>query len=152
MSCTLHHVGIVVSNLEEAIRLYSNIPGLTPRDKGVIKLPKVGLQQTHFRIGHNFIEVIEPIKTEDGSESRFAKFLRERGEGLFHLSIFTDDFDKDVSALKEKGFSVAVEEVRDLYPGYTIRLAWLHPEETRGVWIEYVDAASHPTRGRDFSF
>jgi methylmalonyl-CoA/ethylmalonyl-CoA epimerase len=150
MAHILHHVGIVVNNLEEAIGLYNRIPGFVPRDKDIKKSPKRGLQQVHFFIGNNFIELIQPIETGDGSKNRFAEFLKKRGEGLFHLAIFTDEFDKDVRALKEKGFAVEETEAKDLYPGYTIRLAFLRPEETRGVWIEYVDSASHPTGGADF--
>lgn len=114
--------------------------GLTPWDKGIVRNPEHGLQVVLLPIGDSFIELIEPI----GPESRFSRFLKERGEGLFHLSIFTEDFDAEVKSFKAKGFPVQEEEAKNLFPGYTVRLAWLPPEATRGHWIELVDAASVP--------
>ena len=89
--------------------------------------------------GNKFSE-IQPTD----SHNREAKFLKERGEGLFHLSIFTESFDAEVKALKDKGFTVEEEETKTLFPGHTLRLAWLPPKETRGVWIELVDSTGVP--------
>jgi methylmalonyl-CoA/ethylmalonyl-CoA epimerase len=137
----LDHVGIIVNNMDEALKSYTNILGLPPLDKGIIRLPdKEGVQLVLLRIGDNFIELIQPTNFQN----REGRFLRERGEGLFHLSIFTESFDAEVKALKEKGFAVEEEEIKTLFPGYTLRLAWLPPKDTQGVWIELVDSASVP--------
>jgi len=82
------------------------------------------------------------------SSNRQGKFLKERGEGVFHINIFTDDFDGDVKTLRKKGFTVEVEEAKDLFPGYTLRMAWLRPADARGVWIEFADAKSVPPEER----
>jgi catechol 2,3-dioxygenase-like lactoylglutathione lyase family enzyme len=144
MTHKLHHAGIIVNNLEKAIKLYSDILGLTSSDQGIIRSPKDGIQHTMLPIGNNFIELIEPIEASDNSESRFARHLKDKGEGLFDLSIFTDNYDNDMKTLKKKGFSVEEWRVTDLFPGYTLRLAWVPPKYTRGVWIEYVDETSLP--------
>ena len=44
------------------------------------------------------IELMEPTD----SESWFGKYVEEHGEGLFHLNFFTDNFDTEIKALKEK--------------------------------------------------
>jgi methylmalonyl-CoA epimerase len=136
----LDHVGVVVNNIDEALKLYTKMLGVTPWDKGIVKIPEKGLQLVLLGIGDSFIELIEP----SGSQSREARFLKERGEGLFHLSIFTESFDLEVERLKGKGFPVEEEEIKTLFPGYNVRLAWLPPRDTRGVWIELVDSASLP--------
>ncbi|MGA2670255.1 MAG: VOC family protein [Dehalococcoidia bacterium] len=140
MSKRLDHVGILVSNIDEALKLYSKMLGLTPWDKGIVEIPEKGVKVVLFQAGENAIELIEPTDPK----SPEAETLRQRGEGLWHLSIFIDDFDSEVRALKAKGFPVKEEEIKSLFPGYTLRLAWLLPEDTRGVRIELVDAASDP--------
>jgi methylmalonyl-CoA/ethylmalonyl-CoA epimerase len=136
----LNHVGIVVKNLEEAGKMCVDILGLEPWEAGTLELkgPK-GIRIKLFRIGNNSIELIEPV----GTRSRAYRQLKEKGEGLFHLSIFTDDFDAEVKALREKGYEVE-EETKPMM-GYNTKLAFLPPEKTKGVWIELVDSASiHP--------
>ena len=140
MSKRLDHVGIVVNDIDEALKLYSNMLDLSPWEKGIAKIPDKGLQVVLLGIGDNSIELIQPTD----SQNREARFLKERGEGLFHLSIFTDNFDAEVKALKDKGFAVEEEETKTLFPGHTLRLAWIPPRDTRGVWIELVDSASVP--------
>jgi methylmalonyl-CoA/ethylmalonyl-CoA epimerase len=144
MSCKLDHVGIVVNNLEETIKLYGDILGITPWSKGITNVPEAGLRQTQLRIGDSFIELIEAGKTEHALESRPGRCLRERGEGLFHITFFVDDYDKRISDLKKKGFTVEEEKTKKLFPGYTLRIAFLKPEQTRGVYIEFVDEKSQP--------
>ena len=142
MSLVFDHVGIVVTDMEEAVRLYKDIFDLSPWSKGIRTLTST--KMTMFRMGNNYLELLEPIKPKNGSETRLTKFLKEKGEGIFHLSIFTDDFDNDISTLKKKGYTVEETQLGGLFPGYAPRIAWLQPKETRGVWIELCDAAGHP--------
>lgn len=141
MSKKLHHVGIVVKNLDEVLKQYIDMFGLKAWSRGIVDMRREGLRVAHIDIdGGTTIELMEPTN----SESRQGKFLKERGEGLFHINLFTDDFDSDVKALRKKGFTVEVEEAKDLFPGYTLRMAWLRPADTRGVWIELADSKSVP--------
>jgi methylmalonyl-CoA/ethylmalonyl-CoA epimerase len=145
MTCKLDHVGIVVKDIAGAVRLYNDILGATPWSKGIIELKSDGLLQTQVRVGDNFLEFFEPTGTRGGAESHPARCLREKGEGLFHLTFFVDDFDKRIADLKKKGFTPEETEVAgEILPGAKVKIAFLHPEETRGVWIEFVDASAMP--------
>ena len=139
MSVRFDHLGIVVKDIDEAASLYSKMLGLTPWDKGVVEDSENGVRLLSLPVGNTIIELIQPIS----SDNRFAIFLKERGEGLFHLCFFAEDFDKEVRALKEKGFTVE-EEVAHISPEHQFRLAWLSPESTSGVWIELADMAAIP--------
>ncbi len=139
MSRRLDHVGIVVKDINEVSSLFGKMLGLTPWDKGVVEDSENGVRLLSLPTGDTFIELIQPIS----SENRFARFLKERGEGLFHLCFFVEDYDEEVRELKEKGFTVE-EEVAHISPEHPFRLAWLPPESTRGVWIELVDMAALP--------
>ncbi len=134
------HMGIVVKDIDAAASLYHEMLGLTPWDKGVVEDSENGVRLLSLPIGDTFIELIQPVS----AENRFARFLSERGGGLFHLCFFTEDYDKDVGALKEKGFTVE-EEVAHISPEHPFRLAWLPPESTQVVWLELADMAAIPT-------
>lgn len=139
MFIKFNHVSHVVKNLDEAIKLYSDILRLKPWDPGIITLPKEqGTKLVWLPIGDNVIELIEPTDTK----TRFARHLREKGEGFFHISIFAEDYDTEIRRLKEKGYKL--EEESFLFLGSKARLAFLVPEQTKGVWIEIVDMASVP--------
>jgi methylmalonyl-CoA epimerase len=134
-----HHLGIVVKDIDEAAKLYSEMLGLTPNDRGIIENPRDGLRLLLLSTGGDIpIELIQPTSPDN----RIARFLRERGEGLFHLCFIIEDFDKKVRALKQKGYTVE-EEMAHVAPEHPFKLAWLSPESTRGVWIELADMATH---------
>ena len=136
----LDHVGVIVKDLNESIKLYADMLNLTPNDMGIVTLNDLGVKFVLLPIGNSFIELLEPI----GTEGRFAKHLREKGTGLFHLSIFTRDYDAELDALKKKNYKVEEEATAQLFPGYSVRLAWLSPDQTGGCWIEIVDVNSQP--------
>jgi methylmalonyl-CoA/ethylmalonyl-CoA epimerase len=135
----LDHIGIVVKDMDEALSRYQNMLGLKLIKIGVIEDKKIGLKLGLLPIGDKFIELIQPVDPEH----RCAKFLKEHGEGLFHLSIFVEDYEKEVSELRKKGYKVT-EEVGELGPEKTINLAWLLPDTTGGPHIEIVDAKQAP--------
>ena len=139
MSKRLDHVGIVVKDINEAASLYGRLLGLTPWDKGVVEDRENGVLLLSLPAGDIFVELIQPTSPEN----RFARFLKERGEGLFHLCFFVDNYDEEVSALREKGVPVE-EEMAKSVPEHPFRLAWLSPESTQGPWIELVDMAALP--------
>ncbi len=143
----LHHVGIAVDNIHEALKVYSSIPGFRVRPPGIREVAEFGVHSaviTTEDTSNALIELVEPMDNEARYGKTARQFLNERGEGLFYFTMFTDNFDSDLKAFEEKGFSLIVEEYKTLFSGYTARLAWLKPEETRGAWITLADARSIP--------
>ena len=134
------HVTMVVKNLEGAVKAYEKILHLTPEGGSIRDLPDIRLAMLPTRGGAR-IELIEPKAI---AKNRISRFLKERGEGVFGLSVFIDDFDAEVKALRKKGVTVEEEVQATVHPGYPLRLGWIPPEETHGVWIELVDADSLP--------
>ncbi|MFC1902201.1 VOC family protein [Chloroflexota bacterium] len=134
------HVGFVVKDIDEVAKLYKDILGITPWDRGVMEDKEHGVKLLLLQVGDFLVELIQP--TAPGN--RFAKFLDEHGEGLFHLSLFTRNYDKEVELLRDKGVPVEEEEIKDAFPGHIFKIAWLPPEATRGPWIELVDMTRLP--------
>ena len=139
MSGKLDHVGHVVKNLDEAMDLYQNKLGLIPSDRGIVRFDEFGSRMAFFPFAGIEIELIQPGGRRADPAARC---LKERGEGLSHLPIRVDDYDKEVKTWREKGFTV--EEYTHSSPGRTVRLAFLAPKETHGLWIEFIGSASPP--------
>lgn len=107
-------VGLVVRNLEEAIKNYelfgigpwtvrelgpSNMKDLTVRGERVDFSMRVGLSN----IGEVNWELIEPLD----ERSAYAEFLRERGEGLHHIAFeTTEGFNETKAFFKGKGVGI----------------------------------------------
>ena len=136
---SLHHVGLVVENMDEAVKTYCDILGLSHSDERIQTFTGKENQTVIIPVEDKELEVMEP---DPGTW--FASHLKEHGEGLFHLAIFTDNYDEEVKMLKEKGFNLEEEETTKPFPGYTLREAFLLPEDTRGLWIALIDARKAP--------
>jgi hypothetical protein len=79
------------------------------------------------------------MPTEDASP--FAQFIAERGEGLHHVALWSDDIDGDVASLREKGVPLVDAQPRS---GFTGRLSYLAPEAFDGAQLEVVEPDAWP--------
>ena len=134
------HVTIIVKNLDKALETYRKILHLTPEDNRIRDLPLYRLAMLPVPSGAR-IELVEP---KAKTKSLGADFLKEHGEGVCSLSIFMDDFDNEVKTLRQRGVTVKDETVANVHAGYPLRLGWVSPEQSHGVWLELVDARSLP--------
>ncbi len=137
----IDHVTLVVKDLDEALDSYRKILNLKPetgRPPG--DLPECRLAMLNTSAGAR-IELIQP-KPE--VKTRFSRFLEERGEGVFGLSIFVTDFDAEIDRLKNNGIPFENDYQKSVHPQYPFRIAWVPPENGHGVWLEFVDADALP--------
>lgn len=127
MTRKVDHIGILVSNLDEAIKLYKDCFGAevdkieTLAERGV-KAAILSLAQ-----GAN-LELLEPLPG-----SNMAKVLEKRGEGLHHITFEVDDVDKELSRLSKMGVELIDKKSR---PGLEGLVAFIHPKSLRGVLVE----------------
>ncbi len=134
------HVHFIVSNLDEALKSYEKLMGLTPTGKGGFRRDFEGGRLGMLPLHGARIEMVEP----SAQNFRMFNFLKKRGEGLGGLSIFVEDFDKEIKTLREKGVTVEVMTTPVLDPKYPLRLGWVEADEAHGVWLEIVDATTVP--------
>ena len=132
MTAKLDHVGHVVKNLEEGMKFYEKL-GLSPLRH--MEFPEFGAKMVFYSFAGIELELIEPggLKGDPA-----ARCLKERGEGIFHISIVVDNYEAEIKKLRERGFTV--EEYSHEEPENTVRLAFLAVEETKGLWIEFMQA------------
>ena len=129
----IHHVAIVVRSIEESLPRYRALFGLEAEaEPFVFASQRVKLcflptgQEPAARI-----ELIEPV-----GESGTARFLDERGEGLHHVCLVTDDLPESLEAL-----AAAEAELIDREPrsGAHGTVAFVHPRTLNGVLWELLE-------------
>ncbi len=133
----IHHIGIVVRNLEEAFSFYRDTLGLPLHKLATIQ--DQGVKAALLPVGESEIELLEPITSDSG----VAKFLQKKGGGLHHLCFETDDVAAELQGAKDKGIRVIDQQPR---PGLAGIIAFLHPQSCCSVLVEYaqpVDYGEH---------
>lgn len=124
----VHHVAVVVKNLDEALQLYENLFGAKPAK--IKTLPEQGVKAALLPMAEGGeIELIEPINPESG----VAKFLESRGEGIHHICLEVDNVDQELCFLAEKGVQLIDKQGR---LGLAGKVGFIHPKATKGVLIE----------------
>lgn len=124
----IDHVVVAVSDLEQALATYQQNFGLQHVGGG--EVPVLGVRNAYLQIGDARIELVTPL----AQEGPVAKFLAERGSGLYLLSLEVENLDAAVAELQAKGMRVQVVTG----PGDT-RLAFVSPKTTHGVLLQLVE-------------
>jgi methylmalonyl-CoA/ethylmalonyl-CoA epimerase len=124
----IHHVGVVVPNLEEAMKFWQGLLGLHLTKSATIQ--DQGVKAALLQVGASEIELLEAINPENG----VGKFLARRGGGLHHLCFETDDVARELEDARAKGVELIDQKPR---PGLAGMICFLHPKATRGVLVEY---------------
>jgi len=124
----IHHVGVVVPNLEAAMGLWRDLLGLHLTKTATIQ--DQGVRAALLKAGESEIELLEPLNPENG----VGKFLARRGGGLHHVCFETEDVAKELEGARAKGIQLIDQKPR---PGLAGMICFLHPKATRGVLVEY---------------
>jgi catechol 2,3-dioxygenase-like lactoylglutathione lyase family enzyme len=127
----LDHVVIATEDLDDARRLWEKNTGLR-EDASVDRPLGAGFKVARLPIGESFLELVQPVATE----GRFYQQVKERGEGLFSISVEVEDLDEAVSFLKGRGVKVSEPEP-SIWPG--ARLARINHAYTHGVSIQLIE-------------
>ncbi len=132
----IDHIGIVVKDAAEALKVYSEMFGFEVVEE--MGGPGGEFKAVLVRVGGITLEFLQPL-TEQGS---FAKFLKERGGGLHHVSFETNNIKQDLKTLKAQGRKLINEEPMSLPAA---QIAFVHPGAAENVLIELVQRAqSYP--------
>ncbi|WIV13068.1 methylmalonyl-CoA epimerase [Proteiniborus sp. MB09-C3] len=122
------HIGIAVSNLDEALKFYEEVLGMKLQGIEVVEEQKVKV--AFLPIGDTEIELLESTD----KEGPIAKFIEKKGEGIQHIAYRVDDIEKELEEMRLKGIRLIDEKPR--YGAGGAKIAFLHPKSTNGVLIE----------------
>ena len=123
----INHIGIVVSDIEEALKFWQDAMGIHLHH--VEEVPSQKAIVAFLPVGETEVELVKPTADDTGA----GKFLQERGGGMHHLCFEVDDIEHKLTDLKVKGVRLINEEPIVL-PGR--KMAFVHPKSTGGVLIE----------------
>jgi methylmalonyl-CoA/ethylmalonyl-CoA epimerase len=128
----LHHVGVAVADLDEAIQLYTSVFGaeLTHRASS----DKDGLAAAFLRAGEAEIELLAALR----EDTPVGKFVASRGPGLHHIAVAVGDIDKAMADARAEGLELIDQEPRIGLHG--TRIAFVHPKSVGGVLTELVES------------
>jgi methylmalonyl-CoA epimerase len=133
---SVHHVGIAVPSIDDAMHFYGEKLGLSLTDS--LELPERQLKVAFVQAANVLIELLEPTDPN----STVSRFLERRGPGLHHLCFGTPNIREHLRDLKDKGVELIDEAPR---PGAHGEVAFLQPATALGVLVELLQ----PTEARD---
>jgi methylmalonyl-CoA/ethylmalonyl-CoA epimerase len=126
----IHHVGVAVEDLDEAIETYERLFGATVERRG--SLASQGVVAASLLVGASRVELLAP----DGEDTPVGRFLAKRGPGMHHVALETADVAAAVHELTESGAQMVDEKPR---PGlFGLEVAFVHPSSVHGVLTEVV--------------
>jgi methylmalonyl-CoA/ethylmalonyl-CoA epimerase len=123
----VHHVGVVVRDMDQAMRFYRDTLGLHVHKEATIE--EQGVRAALLTLGDSEIELLQPVVADTG----IARYLDKRGEGLHHICFQVDDIERDLDALKRRGTEMIDLETRI---GLAGRICFLHPSAMDSALVE----------------
>jgi methylmalonyl-CoA/ethylmalonyl-CoA epimerase len=130
----IHHVGVVVPDLDSAMIFWRDLLGLHLTKSAIIQ--DQGVKAALLQAGETEIELLEPLNPDNG----VGKFLARRGGGLHHVCFETADVAAELDEARAKGIQLIDQKPR---PGLAGMICFLHPKATRGVLVEYAQPLEH---------
>lgn len=125
----IDHIGIAVSKLDEAVKLYTAICGHAPEHFEEVADQKV--KTAFFSLGESSLELLEAT----APDSPIAKYIAKEGRGgIHHICVAVDDVAEKLAELKAAGIALIDEKPRRGAHGKWV--AFVHPKGTGGVLIE----------------
>ena len=125
----IDHIGIVVRDLEKAIKVYSDVLGL--KVDRVERVEEFKVKIAFLPVGEVLVELLEPV-----GPGIVQDFLTEHGEGLYHICYKVTDIDK---TLEEVGKKTRLRDKKPRPGGAGSRVAFLEPEDMFNVETELVE-------------
>ena len=131
----IHHVGVAVLDLDEAVGTYARLLGATLEHRDTV--PDQGVEAASLLVGESRIELLAPT----GDDTPVGRFLAKRGPGVHHIAYEVADA---AAALAE--LAAAGAELIDPAPRrglFGLEVAFVHPDAVHGVLTEVVADARH---------
>ena len=124
----IEHIGIAVENLEQAIRYYEDILGMTCYAVEEVVDQKV--KTAFFLVGNTKIELLESTSPE----GPIGKFIEKKGPGIHHIAFAVKNATEALKLAEEKGVTLIDKTSRKGAEG--LNIGFLHPKSTLGVLTE----------------
>jgi len=136
LALKLHHIGIVVQNINESLGEISNFLSFESTSLPTL----VGSQKVNIcflKTNSVYIELIEPADPD----SPIISFVKEGG-GFHHLCFEVDDIQQEIDKMVKKGARLVVAPVKG-FEDRVIAFLMLNMEKTKCNLIELVETKNN---------
>jgi len=128
--CGIHHIGVAVVDLDEAIASYAQVFGASVEARETIG--SQGAEAAAVHVGRGRVELLAPLD----DDTPVGRFLARRGPGMHHVAYEVEDLRAELARLDNEGVQLVDHEPR---PGlYGLQVAFIHPDAVHGVLTELV--------------
>lgn len=127
----VHHVAIVVADIDAALRFWRDMLGLPVEQ--ILPIESDGVTIAFLPVGGSKVELVQPTDDSTG----VARFLAARGEGFHHVCFEVPGLAAALETLAAQGVQLIDEVPR---PGAEGPVAFLHPSSCGGVLVELIEA------------
>ncbi len=122
------HIGIVVKDIESTVEAFSKALGIpAPPVKYV---PEKQSHVALIELGAFGLEILQ----DDSENGMLATFHRERGNGIHHFCVVSDDIEGDLELLKQRGAEMVHEHPVTGLRGK--KIAFAQPSTLNGISME----------------
>jgi methylmalonyl-CoA epimerase len=126
----IHHLGVAVENLDEAVDTYTRLFGAKLEHRQTVT--DQGVEAAAVLVGEGRVELLAAL----GEETPVGRFLANRGPGMHHVAYEVADLRAALAMLAGEGAELIDTEPR---PGlFGLEVAFVHPDSVHGVLAEVV--------------
>jgi methylmalonyl-CoA/ethylmalonyl-CoA epimerase len=124
----IHHIAILVENLDTSLSFWQDILGLIPSK--VTEIPEESARIAFFPLGESEVELVQPTSADSG----LSRYLEKRGPGMHHLCLEVTDLSALLVHLRANGIQLINDEPKIGEGGKLY--AFIHPKSANGVLME----------------
>lgn len=124
----IHHIGIIVTKIDDVLPFLKDAFGAEEKDRTAI--PEAKQISSLVQIGKGYLELIEPTDPNGVA----GKFLRTKGGGLHHISLECEDANTLCDDLEQTGLKILRKEYDGKCKG-----GFIHPKSSIGVLFELTE-------------
>jgi methylmalonyl-CoA/ethylmalonyl-CoA epimerase len=129
----IEHIALAVTDLDAAIRHYSDIWGIEVSHRE--RVDDQGVEEAMLPVGDSHLQLLAATN----SDSTVSKFIERRGEGLHHIAYEVADLEATLAELRDKGVELIDEAPRPGGRGHMV--AFVHPKSNHGLLVELIQAS-----------
>lgn len=126
----IHHLGVAVTDLEEAFETYTRRLGAELEHRE--SLEEQGVDAIAVKLGESRVELLGAL----AEDTPVGRFLTKRGPGMHHVAFWVDDIEQALADLARDGAQLIDEHPRRGL--YGLQVAFVHPDSVHGVLAEVV--------------
>jgi methylmalonyl-CoA/ethylmalonyl-CoA epimerase len=126
----IHHLGLAVTDLDEAIATYERLFGAELEHRE--PLEEQGVEAAALLLGTGRVELVTPTH----EDTPVGRFLARRGPGMHHVALEAEDLLTALDELESAGAQLIDRVPRRGLFG--LEVSFVHPDSVHGVLTEVV--------------